>query len=353
MLKSMEISGFRGMKSLRVENLAPVTLFTGDNGAGKTTMLEATLALYGRLNPAWVMNLQTHRGFAAIKPSGPNYSGLFYEFRDVGKATVTGEFSGGKTWKVVLERASSAVHSVAAGRGGSSTSLDTDSSDLICKAYRGQKIFHTSALVWEPGLDGKNVRLTIRNPGKLPENAILMHPADVAAGKEEAERFGDAKEAGRSENIIESLRAIDPRISDVEYLITSAGDYFSVGRNGQRAPLGMKGGGMNNLFRFLVNLDYARGGFLGIDEIENGFHHSRLARIFSCLISSSLATGTQLMMSTHSAEAIAAFVAAADSVGPNDLAVVHLSRQEDESVVAKTFRGRDAISSVKLGYELR
>lgn len=110
---------------------------------------------------------------------------------------------------------------------------------------------------------------------------------------------------------------------------------------------------MNNLFRFLINLDYVRGGFLGIDEIENGFHHSRLAGIFSCLLSSSLATRTQLMMSTHSGEAIAAFVAAADSVGPDDLAVVHLSRQEDETVVAKTFRGRDAISSVKLGYELR
>ena len=110
---------------------------------------------------------------------------------------------------------------------------------------------------------------------------------------------------------------------------------------------------MNNLFRFLVNLDYTRGGFLGIDEIENGFHHSRLADVLSCLLASSVATRTQLMMSTHSAEAIAAFVAAADSVGPNDLAVVHLARREDETVVAKTFRGREAISSVKLGYELR
>ena len=63
MFTSIEIKAFRGIRDLTLSDVAPVTLLTGDNGVGKTTVLEAVFALYARLNPSWVLNLQVHRGF--------------------------------------------------------------------------------------------------------------------------------------------------------------------------------------------------------------------------------------------------------------------------------------------------
>jgi hypothetical protein len=41
MIHAIETQKFRGIPYLKLENIAPVTIFTGLNGAGKTSVLEA------------------------------------------------------------------------------------------------------------------------------------------------------------------------------------------------------------------------------------------------------------------------------------------------------------------------
>lgn len=41
MIHAIEIQKFRGIPQLKLENVAPVNIFTGLNGAGKTSILEA------------------------------------------------------------------------------------------------------------------------------------------------------------------------------------------------------------------------------------------------------------------------------------------------------------------------
>lgn len=98
-------------------------------------------------------------------------------------------------------------------------------------------------------------------------------------------------------------------------------------REGELVPLGLLGGGMNNVFRFLVNLDFVKGGYLGIDEIENGIHHSLQADVSGHLFQLAKRNRTQLFLTTHSAEALRAFVHAASRTSEDDFAVVHLRRE--------------------------
>jgi predicted ATPase len=353
MLKSLEITNFRGFRGLKVKDLANVTVLTGPNGAGKTTLLEAILAIYGRMNPAWVLQLQAHKGFARFGHQGPNYTGLFYGFQDVGNATILGRFSSKIAWKLVIERSPTALATSVARPHGATTELQ-EVPDLVFRAYQRGKLAHTSRLVWAaPERDGEPPRLLPKNARNLPQRGLLMHPSERVAGPEEAERFGDAKVAGRVDALIKALQIMDPRIVDVEYVRTSVGEYFAVKRDGQAAPIGLLGSGANKLFQLFVNLHYTQGGFLGIDEVENGLYYRHHASIFKHLLMASRQTKTQLVMSTHSAEALRAIAEAAKQVGPGDLAVVHLRRNKDDSVFAKTFRGADAVASLELGYELR
>ncbi len=61
MIESVKITNFRCFKELSVQSLAPINLIVGDNGVGKTTLLEAVfLALCA--NPQKALVLRQYRG---------------------------------------------------------------------------------------------------------------------------------------------------------------------------------------------------------------------------------------------------------------------------------------------------
>lgn len=351
MIHTLHIEDFRGIRDLSIDRLAPITVFTGDNGVGKTTILEATLALYGRLNPAWLGTLQVRRGFAKLTQEGIDFTGVFKQFNAYGKAVIRATYEDGKSRRVELERRDTETALVSSPSTDSSTFFPPGSADLICRSFEGNRLERETKLVTE----FKEDRIIVRpvNPGKLETKAIILHPTDRAAGDEERDRFGDAIVSGRGDAITTGLKLLDKSIEGVQYVTTSKGDYFVVKRKDQQVPLGLLGGGINSLFRFLVNLDYARGGYVGIDEVENGFHHSRHSQLFSVLFDMARLNKTQLFMTTHSGEALKAAVKAAHSTLQDDFAVVHMRRERDKSVAVKVFREHDALASVELGYELR
>src|ERR1700682_2958583 len=61
MIESIEIKNFRCFKHLRVKDCALINVVVGENGTGKTTLMEAIyLALCA--NPQGAMTLRAHRG---------------------------------------------------------------------------------------------------------------------------------------------------------------------------------------------------------------------------------------------------------------------------------------------------
>ncbi len=352
MFTSIEIKAFRGIRDLTLSDVAPVTLFTGNNGVGKTTVLEAVFALYGRLNPQWILNLQGHRGFEKLSAvKGPDYTGLFPGFSSFGCARVEGATEEGETMAVELERAESSSRLSSTPVVSSEADSQELAGDLLCKAYEGDRLANTASITWT--LEGDRGELQVLGRQKHVNNSLLMHPSARMAGTEEEQRFGDAKVAGSAQGFVAMLQAMDERIQDVEFVRTSTGEFFVARMADSVVPLGLLGGGLNNFFRFLVNLGHVRGGWLGIDEIENGIHHSRLRNVFGHLIDNAVSGNTQLMMTTHSNEAVRALAEASREKLFSDVAVVHLRRESSDRVLATTFRGKDLASAVDLGYEIR
>ncbi|MEW6249809.1 MAG: AAA family ATPase [Planctomycetota bacterium] len=357
MLTRMTIENFRGFRHLEVPVLPQVTLLTGSNGSGKTSLLEAVFALYGRNTPAWILNVQARRGFARISAAlGPRYTGLFYGFKDEGEATIRGQGHDGSKYRVqIIRAASQLVTDVALSTATAETAHA--GTDLVLRSYHDEQLENESSLSWRLGKDGTPAPQIINARPARPM-AMLLHPGTKEAVDErgDVERFGAAKTAGRAQAIVNGLRLIHPMIEDVEFLPTQAGENFYARTNGDYIPLGLLGGGVNNLLRYLVSLDYVRGGFLGIDEIENGIHHTALPDVFRTLVQRSIETDTQLMMATHSGEAVSALSAVAQEYMPplnQRIGAIHAARAADDAVRLTWFVGEELTSSVELGYEIR
>lgn len=352
-LESLEITGFRGFDRVKITGLSPVTVITGKNGIGKTNLLEAILALHGRNSPSWVPSLQANRGFDQINPStGPSYLGLFFGFKDSGKATIEGVFRGDRSWKLAIERSTNNPQTLPNTGSSSSTIESAKGSDLTLRTYRSSKLVHESALVW--ALDqARGWQLKTLKGLEADRKAKLMHPGRHAAGDEETKQFGDAKAQGRANRIIQGMKHFVPEIQDIELTRTTSGEYFAATVNGALQPLGLLGAGINHFFKCLVSLDSVRGGCLCIDEVENGLHFSIQEKLFASLIQFALDDGTQLVISTHSAEALNAIGRACEKVDKEKFSLVHLQQGEQISVESHVFRGTDAISAMRLGYELR
>ena len=66
MYKRVRIQNFRGLRDLTIDDLGRVNLIVGENGAGKTSLLEALYLFQGAGSPALTFPLAITRGFQFV-----------------------------------------------------------------------------------------------------------------------------------------------------------------------------------------------------------------------------------------------------------------------------------------------
>lgn len=81
MIENIEITRFRGIKSLKLEKVARLTIIGGKNNCSKTSILEALSMLYDNKNPMLFAKISSGRGLN-IFPIEPEFvfAPLFNEF---------------------------------------------------------------------------------------------------------------------------------------------------------------------------------------------------------------------------------------------------------------------------------
>lgn len=352
-LRSITIENFRGLAHLSLKGLRPVTVFTGDNGAGKTTVLEASLALWGRTTGQWLIALQSRRGLGKFRPEhGPPFRGLFNNYVDNGVAVFSTITSNDQTIRLEIHRTqtTSQVLSVDALK---TAGIVQKIAGIKLRAYINEMLDNESELEYQ--FEPPNVvRMDWRGARSTNPPGLLIHPPDGSQSDIDTTRYADVKLAGDYEQVLNIVRAVDPRIVNVEFIEPTGHEYFNaVLKDGKNAPLGMLGGGVANVFRMALAMASVRNGFLAIDEVENGIYYRRLPKVFHGMLSARKRLGCVLFMATHSQETLNAIIEAASQVSPEDFAVVHLRRNEGSSVSATVVPGEEADSMRTSGYDLR
>jgi hypothetical protein len=363
MYKSFEVTNFRCFRSLKIENISRINLIAGANNVGKTALLEALFIHSGAYNPELTLRVDVFRGIEKKKIEfgpmfQPPWNYIFNEF-DI---TKTIEFIGRykKMWKRSLK-----------------LRVINDASELT-KIYRyamhapmkesdvtGEDNLPSGAHVLELNCIGEEERSVkyyyifdrggtrvFPIPPTLPYQVVFM-PARTKFIGEDVDRFGKLQTDKKEDLILRALRVIEPKLKSLTVVIENdlpliQGD---VGKS-RLVPLPLMGEGMSRLASLTLAIAYAENGVALIDEVENGFHHSILYKVWQTIGEAARLFNTQVFTTTHSLECIIAAHKAFERSKLYDFRLHRLESKGNTTRVVTYDRG--ALSAtLESGFEVR
>lgn len=286
LLESIKIENFRGIRESEITGLTEVNLLIGKNNSGKTTVIEAIQRF---INP---------RGKDALSREISSY------------------------WATVRREVNEANF-----------------------AYRGQRLESASADGLYRNLNGQNsIAIRINLTLKTGKNRGGSTPAIPTEIQPEFSHFRDAPTVLRPQDATDS--SIEERFWPTllsnrrDKLLTKIlNDVFGTGAEGIQVvpprtltlmfneyslPLDVQGDGTRCAVRSLMVLAMVNGTLLALEEPECHQHPGSLERYALAVCKMAKEQLVQLVVSTHSAECVRAFLKAANSAS-SDAAVFHLS----------------------------
>lgn len=348
MIDSVKISNFRCFRELTLEKCSPINVIVGDNGCGKTTVLEAIfLALCA--NPQKALMLRQYRGMDGSFSGDANsiveifYSDLVPD-KSVTEIILSGSGPEVRTLRIVQGRRDLIIPKDA--RAASDAQM---LSPYIFEWVDAEGIAHpTRTKITNQGLEFEGT-----GEDNLPTWFFFPSQAPTPSA-ETAERFSELRRQRRSLKFIQTFTETFDWIEDIS--VESVGGtpmLHAAVRGAQRLlPLPAVSGAINRFAAILLGIAYRPKGIVLVDEIENGIFHTRYPTLMKALLNFAREYETQLFVSTHSKEMLDGFIAATEDK-VSDIALWRLERSEDSEIQVLRFDGKAFKAGVQYGTEVR
>lgn len=301
--KSIQIDNFRGIDHLKIDDFSRVNVFLGQNGSGKTSVLEAILILAGMSNPGLPqsVNMLRSRGAAG------QFLDVRYYFHNLVLTTppeVSSEQIDGVKRHLTLKmpfvfeeqpqvttpigqiQRSDAMVQV------NQVEMDFDiTADNVVNRFKSTMTFNQQGLI-------KERKIAEGYQEKLYASLISASLAAPNAASDLAELV----KRKMKQVVVDRLAYFDSRITNIEVL--SDGVFVGIEGVPELLPVSMHGDG---LFRYLTILAASANpvsNILLIDEIDNGLHYSVYKKLWEAIFALATTTNKQVFVTTHSKETL-------------------------------------------------
>lgn len=372
-LPSLSITGFRGIDRLSIGNLGRVTLLAGRNGIGKTTVLDAVRVYAARGLPIALNELLDRReefviGFDDDHDPivSPDYTALFYGWAATRDTPIAiGPSGGADDLRIEVAKPGDWSPDQKDLFADLSTEADVQAVKVVFREAERVLPWFLSLSERRPSRsrrhyirnlqrawieDGEWPVIECENLGPgLPTNSRLASIWDSVALTEEEELA------------VQALRLmLNDRIERVAVVGDEKPPYRGHGRRvvaklkDQRRPVPLKslGDGVTRMFAAGLALAYSGGGFLLIDEAENGIHYSVQHDFWRLVMHAADQNNVQVLATTHSWDCVAGFAEAVTSSEGVEGVLVRLDRTGD-GLRAVEYTGEDLETAAKQGIEVR
>ena len=360
-LSDLTIQGFCGIRNLTIKRLGRVTLIAGMNGVGKTTVLDAVRVFADRGRPTAILDiLQRRNEFTEQLDEDGNtistitWNSLFHHRRIAeGASVIIGPRH--KAAQLVLspERLPD--------QGALWDDLSNDEPWRLMAEFGMWKLQipmvpNRSAMQrvgrrWQHQLERDSggappLACETLGPGLLTARRTLELWATVALTDAESRTIEALNLLGAGTGSIERVAVIGAeRSMQPRAIVRVAGQE-------QPIPLSSLGDGAMRVFSVALALANSRGGFLLIDEAENGIHHSVQDRFWNMILKAAHRNDVQVLATTHSWDAVASYARAASELDEVEGALVRLER-DGEDIFAVEYSERELSVVATQGIEVR
>ena len=343
-LPNLTIQGFRGIDELSIAQLGRVNLIAGKNGIGKTTLLEAVKVYAERGRPGVLRELlggreelaETGGGATGPRPA-VDWAALFYG-RQISRDSciVIGPEAAGQ--QVVIQPTEPGPEGArvfdAADESG-----EADEFDGAAEAMEWFKVKFQGAAYQFPIADTGRYRMLRRGAeADFPAPAPCQALGPGALDNQEMARLWDAVALTAGENL--AVKALNSVVSDTVERVALIGEEFRGPRpepsrramvklsgNDRRIPLRSLGEGALRFFGVALALANSRCGFLVIDEVENGLHHTVQPDFWKLVIRAAEQNEVQVFAATHSWDCVRGFAKASLELEAPEVSLARLERR--------------------------
>ena len=361
------IEGFRGLRHLSIPQLGRVTLITGKNNTGKSSVLESLRLHTQNADPSVVYSILESREEYARGMYAEDYfpspdstfpvSAMFHGFPgiwdDFEQITIS---TSGRSRRMQLTV--SVIWYVADEDGpDQNPSEDTvfqgleHDPTLVVETEAGTRTWTLER--YAQTLDRPRPRTSSR--ARMP--CVFVSPYEGERTDIVGQLWDGIALTDSAKELVEALRIIDQRISDVA--VVGVEGTFNRRRMAivrtenipRPIPLRSFGDGLNRLLAIILSLINAGGGLLLVDEFENGLHHTVQLDAWRMIFRLAQTLDVQVFATSHSWDAIEAFQKAA-SEHPDDGVLLRLTRR-GEDIFPTVFSEKELEIATRDDIELR
>ena len=379
-LPDLTIKGFRGIYELSIPRLGRVTLLAGRNSVGKTTVLDAVrvYAARGRFSVIANMLLNYEEAFASGDEDGeamfrPDIRSLFYGWRIPEDACISiGPGSGPERLTIrptVLDEEQSSfmrqsfpdfqnflIHALETSYGDNrqinplTIYLNDPMAELIPRTYWNRVMPSDLRALVGQNEPPAPIVCELLGPGLL-DKGILLRFWDQIALTDDEESALDAMRLILGDDI-ERIAVVGD--NSIPTHPDQSGRRAVVRLKGHKRPVPLRslGDGALRLFGVALAIANSRGGFLLIDEAENGIHYTLQKDFWRMVLQSAQENNVQVIATTHSWDCIKGFAQAATESEDVEGALVRISGR-DGGLSAVEYPEEELLTAAKQGIEVR
>lgn len=320
-MKSLLIRNFRLFKELKINRLGRVNLVVGKNNSGKTCLLEALMvyATYADLDVLYKLVADREEDWSGLETDHLNKSifdiqhpfrFLFHGYRFPEKESGAIEIGPIEDEKLRLKLFPKDPTHFEPGKmeielpfNKGKFDLLTDSGLPLLARYLGSTYFRTdlftigSGKTWNDRLTTTNVQIVSSLGLGTGAEPVLWDRINITEMEDE---------------VVKCLQLIDPNIKKIAMVGRKFGSNYRIpvvryGDANERVPLKSFGEGMVRIFHIALALVNAKGGFLLIDEFENGLHWSIHPAVWNVVFTMAERLNVKVFATTHSKDCIRGF----------------------------------------------
>ena len=290
MLPALEIKNFKSIKHLTIPKLRRVNLFTGKNNTGKSSLLEAVYILINNGSHRVLHEIISERiqgNKTKVNLSNIETIKTLFGSKNIGinNAFIVNASANGKIFKVDLFA-------------GTSRDFERFHSRPNVNFFSVADFIYERIFIVKG--DDNDFLSVDENIYILSENTSLQKNIHL---------WDKIVLTDKEDQVVDALKIIEPRIQRLAF-IDRGGERVAMVRlkGGEEAvELQSMGDGINRILSIVLAAVNVAGGYLLIDEFENGLHYSVQEQLWKVLFQMANDLDIQLFVTTHSSDCINSF----------------------------------------------